>query len=56
MRRPTVPSAYGERFVRGLVVEDGRHLLVSAGLGTSGVPVRLFAPPEIVVLTLSGQT
>jgi len=52
VRVPVVPSAYGERFVRGHVEEDGRHLVVSAGLGTSGFPVRLLAPPEILVIEL----
>jgi len=52
VRRPMVPSRYGERYVRGHVVEDGRHLYVSAGLGTSGMPVRLLAPPEVVLLSL----
>jgi hypothetical protein len=52
LRRPLLPSAYGERYARGLVVEHGRHLLVSSGIGTSGLPVRLFAPPEVLVLTL----
>jgi predicted MPP superfamily phosphohydrolase len=36
------------------VVEDGRHLFVSAGLGTAGLPLRLRRPPEIPVLRLSG--
>lgn len=52
IRRPTIPSRYGERYARGHVIEDGRHLYVSSGLGTSGLPIRLFAPPEIVVLEL----
>jgi predicted MPP superfamily phosphohydrolase len=52
LRRPFVPSHYGERYVRGHVVEDGRHLYVSSGLGTSGIPVRLLMPPEVVILTL----
>ncbi len=43
-----VPSKYGARFAYGHVVEDGRHLIVSGGLGTSFVPVRLGVPPEIV--------
>jgi predicted MPP superfamily phosphohydrolase len=34
------------------VVEDGRHLIVSGGLGTSIAPVRLGVPPEIVVVDL----
>jgi predicted MPP superfamily phosphohydrolase len=52
LRRPAIPSRHGERYARGHVVEDGRHLYVTSGLGTSGLPLRLLAPPEIVVLEL----
>ncbi len=52
VRRPFIPSRHGERYARGHVVEHGRHLVVSAGLGTSGLPVRLLAPPEVLVLEL----
>jgi predicted MPP superfamily phosphohydrolase len=47
-----VPSMYGTRFAYGHVVEQGRHLVVSGGLGTSWVPARLGVPPEIVHITL----
>ncbi|MBT9288414.1 metallophosphoesterase [Prosthecodimorpha staleyi] len=47
-----VPSAYGRRFAYGHIVEGGRHLVVSGGLGCSGLPVRFMAPPEIVLLTI----
>ena len=47
-----VPSEYGARFAYGHVVEQGRHMVVSGGLGTSIVPVRLGVPPEIVHITL----
>jgi predicted MPP superfamily phosphohydrolase len=46
------PSAYGARFAYGHIVEGGRHLIVSGGLGTSKVPMRLGVPPEIVHITL----
>ena len=46
------PSAYGARFAYGHIVESGRHMIVSGGLGTSGVPLRLGVPPEIVRITL----
>lgn len=49
---PYVPSRYGDRFARGHIVEGGRHLVVSAGLGCSAVPVRFGVPPEIVVVEL----
>jgi predicted MPP superfamily phosphohydrolase len=52
LRRRFVPSHYGERYVHGHVAEGGRHLYVSSGLGTSGIPVRLLMPPEVVILTL----
>ena len=52
LRRPFVPSHYGERYVHGHTVEGGRHLYVSSGLGTSGAPLRFLCPPEVVSLTL----
>jgi uncharacterized protein len=52
VRRPVIPSRFGERYARGHIVEDGRHLYVTAGVGTSGWPVRLLAPPEVVILAL----
>jgi predicted MPP superfamily phosphohydrolase len=49
---PFVPSAYGNRFAYGHIVEDDRHLCVSGGLGCSVLPVRFGVPPEITVLDL----
>jgi predicted MPP superfamily phosphohydrolase len=50
--RPVVPSQYGQRYAFGHVVEAGRHLFVSGGVGTSIIPARFRVPPEIVILTL----
>jgi predicted MPP superfamily phosphohydrolase len=50
--RPIVPSRYGQRYAIGHVIENGRHLFVSAGLGTSIFPIRFLVPPEISVLRL----
>jgi uncharacterized protein len=52
LRRRVIPSRFGERYARGHVVEGDRHLYVTAGFGTTGWPVRLFAPPEVVILEL----
>jgi len=52
VRRPFIPSHYGERYVAGHIKEGGRHLYVSSGVGTSGIPVRFLRPPEVVILTL----
>jgi len=32
----------------------GRHLVVTAGLGTSGLPLRIGVPPEYVVIDVTG--
>lgn len=50
--RLIVPSKFGERYAIGHVVEDGRHLFVNPGLGTSIIPVRFLVPPEVSVLSL----
>ena len=36
----------------GTSSEEDRHLYVSSGVGTSGLPLRFLAPPEVVVLEL----
>ncbi len=53
LRARAIPSRYGERYAEGHVVEGGRHLYVSRGIGTSTLPVRLGVPPEVVVLHLT---
>ncbi len=52
---PWIPSRYGLRYAYGHIVERGRDLVVSAGLGShfvAGRPLRFGAPPEIVVVDL----
>jgi predicted MPP superfamily phosphohydrolase len=51
---PVVPSRHGSRYVHGHFVEGQRHLIVSAGLGYSGWPIRLGTKPEIVLVELGG--
>jgi predicted MPP superfamily phosphohydrolase len=50
---PVVPSRYGTRYLYGHILEEGRNLVVSGGLGCSGVPVRFGSPPEIVMVEIS---
>lgn len=52
---PVVPSRYGRRYLHGHIVENQRHLIVGAGLGHSGLPLRFDAAPEIVLIELGGQ-
>lgn len=47
---PIVPSRYGSRFLYGHIVEEERHLIVSGGLGCSGIPVRFGRPPEVLLV------
>ena len=53
-RHPTMifDEEYGARFAYGHIIERGRHMIVSGGLGTSVVPARLGVPPEIVRIEL----
>ncbi|MBV9956523.1 MAG: metallophosphoesterase [Pseudolabrys sp.] len=46
------PSRYGDRFAYGHVVERDRHMIVSGGIGTSIVPLRIGVPPEILRVVL----
>lgn len=48
-----IPSKYGTRYAYGHIEEDGRHLIVSGGLGCTTVPIRWGMPPEITVVELS---
>ena len=50
-----MPSKYGKRFGYGHIKEDGKDLVVSGGLGTTGIPLRLLNPPEIVIVTLKSD-
>ncbi len=52
--RPMTPSAYGGRYAWGHIRDGDRHLIVSGGVGYSGVPLRLLQPPEIVLVTVTG--
>jgi uncharacterized protein len=52
--RPMTPSRFGGRYAYGHIQEAGRHLIVSGGIGFSGLPLRLLQPPEITVIRISG--
>lgn len=50
---PIVPSHYGQRFLTGLKY-NSKHIpmIITNGIGTSQKAVRLFAPAELVIITL----
>jgi len=45
-------SRYGDRFACGIVAEGSKRVIVSAGIGTSLLPLRLGTPPDFWLLTL----
>jgi hypothetical protein len=45
-------SRYGKRYVCGRIDEKGRTLLVSAGLGTSVLPLRIGAAPDLWLIEI----
>ncbi len=51
--RPLTPSRYGGRLAQGLHSEGERRLIVSAGLGYTTIPLRIGAPPDWAMVTLS---
>ena len=45
----------GPRYMSGWLEENRAAVLISNGVGTSGAPVRLFAPPQIHLITLKSR-
>ncbi|MGJ0505525.1 MAG: metallophosphoesterase [Methylocystis sp.] len=43
---------WNTKHIYGHIVEDDRHMVISAGLGESILPVRFMRPPEILVVTV----
>jgi predicted MPP superfamily phosphohydrolase len=51
---PVLPA--DQRYAAGYLIEQGKSLFVSTGIGTSILPVRFGVPPEISRLTLRAAT
>jgi predicted MPP superfamily phosphohydrolase len=45
-------SQYGTRYLCGLIQERGKTLIVTSGIGTSKVPLRIGAPPDMWLITI----
>jgi uncharacterized protein len=52
--RPVIlpPGPYSQRFAFGLHRVGAMHVVVSRGVGTTELPIRTYAPPDIVVVDL----
>ncbi len=49
---PFIPSKYGNKFRYGEIDYNDIKMIVTSGVGTITPPIRFFARPEIVVITL----
>jgi len=49
---PILPMRTHRRYLCGMVEDHGHRVLVTAGLGTSDLPIRWRAPPDLWLLTL----
>ena len=49
---PFITSRFENRYLYGHIADGDRHIVVSAGLGTSKLPIRIGSPPEIVLVKL----
>ena len=55
VRDTVTPSRFGARYAGGVFEDRARVLFVSRGIGTSGLPVRFLAPPEVALLELRSR-
>jgi predicted MPP superfamily phosphohydrolase len=47
-----IPGRAPLHHAHGLIVEDGKRMYVTGGVGTSVLPLRFLVPPELVIATL----
>ncbi len=52
---PLTYSKHGQKFVKGFVKTEKTKVIVSKGAGVVGLPLRIFATPEIVEITLKKE-
>ncbi len=53
---PVVPSRFGPKYTAGHIFENGHHMFVTTGIGTSIIRVRFRVTPEVVILTVNPET
>jgi len=49
------PASLYHKYWRGLYTKGDKYLYVTTGMGTIGMALRIFMPPEIVVITLKSE-
>jgi len=53
---PFINSKYGQKYVTGLKKSNNNTMIISNGIGVVWAPVRFFARPQIIVITLKRTT
>ena len=53
--RPMTPSRFGQSFAYGHVRDGDRQMIVSGGIGFSGVPMRIGQAPEVTFIKIRGN-
>ncbi|MFS8183576.1 metallophosphoesterase [Pseudovibrio denitrificans] len=48
----TIPSRLDRKYAKGAFEENGSTLIVSSGLGCSGLPIRFMCPPELLLIEI----
>lgn len=49
---PAVPSRYGEKYASGWVQGPSYPVFITRGVGSTGIPIRVGSPPELVLFEL----
>lgn len=52
---PYIPSSYGQKYKTGVVETEYTRVYISNGVGSTGIPIRFFARPQINVFKLIKQ-
>jgi hypothetical protein len=52
---PHTSSKYGQRYTKKIVHEENRDIVLTNGIGNGTLPIRFFAVPEIVEISLEWQ-
>src|SRR5205807_5194758 len=52
---PVVPSNFGPKYTAGHIIENGHHMFVTTGIGTSIMRVRFRVTPEIAIVTINSK-
>jgi uncharacterized protein len=52
---PYVPSQYGQKYRTGVIKDDKTTVLISNGIGSTFLPIRFFARPQINIIILGKE-